>query len=153
MRFLIFGAIALAACSSGNMMPQEKMMEPVPTASGPPPPLPDDPATQIDKLHADLVTRRAALSLPTPKSQPDPPCEPVCAIEDPPAKPTHTCTSPAGSACAAACVQADAICDDAAQICTLAKQLQTSPNAADRCRDAAVTCTDARAPCCDCKSQ
>jgi len=144
--------LALVSCSSGNMMPQEKMMEPVPTASGPPPPLTDDPNTQIDKLHADVVTRRAALSLPTPKQRPTQECNPVCEVEDPPEKPTRTCAAGAGSACAKACTQADAICDDAAQICTLAKQIQTSPEAADRCHDARITCADAHAPCCECKS-
>ena len=154
MKLVIVGAIALASCSSGNMMPQEKMMEPVPTASGPPPPLTDDPSTQVDKLHADVVARRAAMSLPTPKPRPTQECNPVCDVEDPPAKPTHTggCTPGSGSACTNACTQADAICDDAAQICTLAKQIQTSPGAADSCHDANVTCESARGPCCDCKS-
>lgn len=144
--------IALAACSSGNMMPQEKRMEAIPTAEGPPPPLPDDPSTQVDKLHADVVARRTKLSLPTPKPQPDQTCEPVCTVEDPPEKPTHSAGCSAGSACPAACTQADAICDDAAQICTLAKQLQTSAMAADRCHDARATCADARPLCCECKS-
>ncbi|MEP6859838.1 MAG: hypothetical protein ABJE66_04410 [Deltaproteobacteria bacterium] len=154
MKLVIFVAASLLSCSSGNMMPQEKMMEPVPTASGPPPPLADDPSTQIDKLHADLVVRRAALSLPTPKPAPEVTCEPVCAVEDPPTKPTHTagCAPGAGSACVTACRQADAACDDAAQICTIAKELQTSASAADRCHDARATCEDARAPCCECKS-
>lgn len=145
-------AIALAACSSGNMMPQEKRMEAVPTASGPPPPLPDDPSTQIDKLHADVIARRGALSLPAPKPQPAQECNPVCEVEDPPDKPTHTAGCSPGAGCANACTQADAICDDAAQICTLAKQLQTSSVAADRCHDARVTCEAATAPCCECKS-
>lgn len=154
MKPLVFVAIALASCSSGNMMPQDKLMEPVPTASGPPPPLTDDPSTQLDKLHADVLARRSALSLPTPKPAAAQTCEPVCTVEDPPDKPTHTPGCPGGevTACANACAQADAICDDAAQICTLAKQLQTSAVAADRCHDARATCTDARAPCCDCKS-
>lgn len=155
MKLLVLGAIALLSCSSGNMMPQEKMMEPVPTASGPPPPLPDDPSTQIDKLHADVVARRSALSLPTPKPQPEQTCEPVCAVEDPPDKPTRTagCAPGAGAACVTACKQADAVCEDAAQICTLAKQLQTSASAADQCHDARVTCEQAHAPCCECKAQ
>src|SRR6185312_10546182 len=115
MKVVLLLAASLLSCSSGNMMPQEKMMEPVPTASGPPPPLTDDPAMQIEKLHADVVTRRGALSLPTPKPQPEATCEPVCTVEDPPDKPTHTagCAVGTGSACANACTQADAICDDA----------------------------------------
>jgi len=154
MKVAVCVVLALASCSSGNMMPQEKPMEPVPTASGPPPPLPDDPSTQIDKLYADLLARRSALSLPTPKPRPEQPCSPVCEVEDPPDKPTHTagCTPGTGSACATACVQADAACDDAAKICALAKQLQTSAGAADRCHDASVTCAAAQAPCCECKS-
>jgi hypothetical protein len=157
MKLVVFGAAAtvvLVSCSSGNMMPRDQTLEPVPTASGPPPPLTDDPSTQIEKLHADLVARRAALSLPTPAPLPEQACEPVCAIEDPPDKPTHTagCAPGAGSACATACAQADAACEDAAQICTIAKQLQTAARAADRCHDARATCADAHAPCCECKS-
>src|SRR3569623_3124456 len=150
MKVAVFVVLALASCSSGIMLPQAKPMEPVPTASGPPPPLPDDPSTQIDKLHADLLARRSALSLPTPKQRPEQPCAPVCEVEDPPDKPTHT--AGCGSSCATACVQADAACDDAAKICALAKQLQTSAGAADRCHDASGTCAAAQAPCCECKS-
>ncbi|MEO8841268.1 MAG: hypothetical protein ABI591_03780 [Kofleriaceae bacterium] len=158
MKLVVFGAAAMlgfVSCMSGNMMPQEKILEPVPTASGPPPPLTDDPSTQIDKLHADLVMRRAALALPTPKPLPEEACEPVCAIEDPPDKPSRTagCAPGAGSACVGACAQADAVCEDAAQICSIAKALQTAAWAADRCRDARVTCADAHAPCCECTSR
>ena len=53
------------------MMRQPTIERPVPTASGPPPPLADDPSTQVDKLYADLVERRAALSLPPPPPSPE----------------------------------------------------------------------------------
>jgi len=146
-------AVGVAACGSGNMMPREVIPNPVPTASGPPPPLDDDPSTKIDKLYTDLLTRRAALSLPTPAPTEDT-CEPDCTFADPPDRPTHTpgCTVGAGSACANACVQADAACDDAAKICTIAKELRTDAPAAGRCRDASATCVAAREPCCACKA-
>jgi hypothetical protein len=148
-------AVTIVSCLNGTMMPREQIEQPVPTASGPPPTLADDPSTQIDKLYADVLARRTALSLPTPPPSPAQACEPVCAIDDPPDKPTRTaeCTPGAGSACATTCVQADAACDDAAQICALAKQLQTDAAAAGRCRDARTTCSDAHAPCCECKSR
>ncbi len=153
--YLVIAAVAaVVSCTSGNMMPREAIPQPVPTASGPPPPLADDPSTQVDKLYADLVSRRAALSLPPPPPSPRVACEPVCAIDDPPDKPSHTagCTPGAGSACSHACAQAGAICDDAAQICAIAKELRTDAAAAGRCSDARATCGDAHAPCCDCKS-
>jgi hypothetical protein len=143
------------SCLSGQMMPRETIEQPVPTASGPPPQLTDDPSTQVEKLHDDLVVRRTALSLPTPPQQPEETCEPVCTIDDPPDKPSRTagCTPGAGSACSATCAQADAVCDDAAQICALAKQLRTEASAAGRCREARATCVAAHTPCCDCKAQ
>jgi hypothetical protein len=136
------------------MIPQDPIEQPVPTASGPPPPLADDPGTRVDKLYADLIARRAALALPTPPPASEDPCEPVCAIDDPPDKPSRTagCAPGAGSACAATCGQADAACDDAAQICAIAKELRTEASAAGRCRDARATCADAHAPCCGCNS-
>ena len=151
-----FGTIAavvgLVACGGGNMMPQEQIQDPVPTAVGPPPPLDDDPSTKVDKLYTDLLARRTALSLPAPARSADDTCEPDCAIATPPDKPTHTagCTVGAGSACANACVQADAACDDAAKICAIAKDLRTDATAAGRCRDASATWTAAHAPCCSC---
>ena len=153
MRVALMAAVGLVACSSGRMFQEKAIDQAVPTASGPPPPLPDDPATQIDKLHADVLARRAALSLPTPPAGPTDTCEPVCTIADPPAAPTHTagCTPGAGSACAATCAQADAACDDAAQLCAIAKQLKTEALAASRCQDASASCAEAHAPCCDCK--
>jgi hypothetical protein len=151
MRAALWLVIA-ASCTGGNMMPREKSLEAVPTASGPPPPLEDDPKMQVDKLHADLLVQRSALSLPVPPSVPET-CEPVCAIDDPPDKPSLTagCAPGTGSACAATCAHADAACADAAQICTIAKQLQTDALVAGRCRDARATCADAHAPCCECK--
>jgi hypothetical protein len=147
--------LGFVSCQGANMMPRDPIAQAVPTASGPPPPLTDDPSTRIDKLHADLVVRRAALSLPTPPPRPAQTCEPVCTIDDPPEKPSRTagCAPDAGSACTAACTQADAVCDDAAQICSIAKDLRTEAWAADRCRDAGATCADARAPCCACASR
>ncbi len=152
---VIAATVGAVSCTGGNMMPQPTIDRPVPTASGPPPQLADDPSTQLDKLYADLIARRAALSLPTPPSSPEETCEPVCAVEDPPGKPSLAadCTPGAGSACSTACVQADAACDDAAQICAIAKELRTDATAAGRCHDAGATCADARAPCCDCKSR
>jgi len=153
--WVVIAAVGVVSCFGGNMMPREVIPQPVPTASGPPPPLADDPSTQVDKLYADLVARRTALSLPTrPPSAPEA-CEPVCAIDDPPDKPSSTagCTPGAGSACSTACAQADATCDDAAQICAIAKDLRTDAVVAGRCRDARVTCADAHAPCCYCKSR
>jgi hypothetical protein len=152
---VIAATMGVVSCLAGQMMPRESIDQPVPTASGPPPPLVDDPSTRVEKLHADLVVRRAALSLPTPPPLPVEACEPVCAIDDPPDKPSRTagCTPGAGSACATACAQADAACDDAAQICSIAKELRTAAWAADRCRDARATCADAHAPCCECTSR
>lgn len=152
---VIATTLGVVSCLNGTMMPRNEIEQPVPTAKGPPPPLADDPSTQVDKLYDDLVARRAALSLRTPPPSPAEACEPVCAIEDPPDKPSRTagCTPGAGSACTATCAQADAACDDAARICALAKDLRTDASAAGRCHDARATCTDAHAPCCDCKAQ
>jgi hypothetical protein len=146
-------AASALSCFGGSMMPRETVPQAVPTASGPPPPLADDPSTQVDKLYADLVARRSALSLPTPPPAPQEACEPVCTIETPPDKPSHTagCTPGVGSACSTSCIQADAACDDAAQICAIAMQLRTDAAAAGSCRDARATCADAYAPCCECK--
>ena len=143
----------VTACQSGRMYQESPIGRPVPTASGPPPPLSDDPHTTVEQLHADLVARRAALALPTPPPPPEDACEPVCAVEDPPDVPTATpgCTPGAGSGCAAACVQADAACDDAAKICAIAKQTRTEAWIAGQCLDARATCIDANAPCCGCK--
>ena len=145
-------AAALAACGSGHMMPREVIPNPVPTASGPPPPLDDDPSTKVDKLYADLLGRRSALSLPAPPRSADDACDPDCTFADPPAPPTHTagCAVGSGSACANTCVQADAACDDAAKICAIAKELRTDTTSAGRCRDASATCVAAHAPCCSC---
>jgi hypothetical protein len=145
-------AVAIVACGGGNMMPREQLRDPVPTAVGPPPPLDDDPSTKVDKLYADLLARGKALSLPAPTPTLDNACEPDCALASPPDKPTRTagCTVGSGSACANACVQADAACDDAAQICAIAKDLRTDAIAAGRCRQASATCTAAHAPCCSC---
>lgn len=147
-------AVGVVACGSGNMMPREVIPNAVPTASGPPPPLDDDPSTKVDKLYADLVARRSALSLPTPPASPDEACEPDCPLAEPPAQPTHTagCTVGAGSACVNACTQADAACDDAAKICAIAKELRTDSTAAGRCRQASATCVSAHEPCCACRS-
>jgi hypothetical protein len=146
-------AVSLVACGSGNMMPREVIPDPVPTASGPPPPLDDDPSTKVDKLYADLVARRSALSLPTPSASLDEACDPDCTLAVPPEQPTHTagCVIGAGSACVNACAQADAACDDATKICAIAKDLRTDATAAGRCRDASATCGAAHEPCCACK--
>src|SRR5579863_10212904 len=151
---VVIAAVAtVASCFGAAGMPRETIPQAVPTASGPPPPLADDPSTQVDKLYADLVERRTALSLPARPPSPPEACEPVCAIDDPPDKPSHTagCTPGTGSACVTACAQADATCDDAAQICTIAKDQRTDAVLAGRCRDARATCAAAYAPCCDCK--
>jgi hypothetical protein len=151
---MVMAAVAaVVSCMNGGMMPRETIPQPVPTASGPPPPLADDTSTQVDKLYADLVVRRAALSLRPPPPSPQEACEPVCTIEDLPDKPSHTagCTPGTGSACSTTCAQANATCDDAAQICAIARELKTDAAAAGRCREAGVTCADARAPCCECK--
>jgi len=146
--------VSAVACGSGAMMPREVIPDPVPTASGPPPPLDDDPSTKVDKLYADLVSRRSALSLPTPAPSPGETCEPDCEIAEPPPLPTHTagCTAGSGASCTNACTQADAVCDDAAKICAIAKELRTDSTAAGRCRDASATCVAAHAPCCACRS-
>jgi hypothetical protein len=136
------------------MAPQELPLEqPVPTASGPPPPLADDPLATVEQLYTDLVERRAALGLPTPPRAPDDACQPVCKVDDPPGVPSTApgCTPGAGSACVSACAQADATCDDAAKICAIAKKNLTEARVAARCHDARATCTDASAPCCSCK--
>ena len=150
---LIVMAGVNAACQSGRMSQETPIGRPVPTASGPPPPLADDPHTTVERLHADLVARRAALALPTPPAPPEDACEPVCVVDDPPDIPSATsgCTPGAGSGCAAACAQADAACEDAAKICAIAKQTLTEAWVAGQCHDARVTCTDANTPCCGCK--
>lgn len=132
-------------------MPREEILNPVPTAEGPPPPLDDDPATKVDRLYADLVARQKALSLPAPPTSPNTACEPVCELPVPPDKPTRTPGCTVGAACTEACVQADAACDDAAQICAIAKDQGTDATIAGRCRDASATCAAAHAPCCACK--
>jgi hypothetical protein len=146
--------VGVVACGSANMMPREVIQDPVPTASGPPPPLDDDPSTKVDKLYADVVARRSALKLQAPPRSPDDSCNPDCEVVQPPEKPTHTpeCSAGTGSTCIDACVQADATCDDAAKICAIAKDLRTDAVAAGRCRDASATCTAARPVCCECKS-
>lgn len=151
---MIAAAVGIVACGGAAMMPREVIPNAVPTAVGPPPPLDDDPSTKVDKLYADLVTRQSALSLPSPPRSSDDACEPDCVVPEPPGKPTHSpgCTVGAGSACANACVQADAACDDAAQICAIAKDLRTDATAAGRCRDASATCAAAYRPCCSCGS-
>src|SRR5579862_7106320 len=95
---LIVIASVNAACQSGRMSQETPIERPVPTASGPPPPLADDPHTTVERLHADLVARRAALALPTPPPPPEDTCEPVCTVEDPPGVPSATpgCTPGAG---------------------------------------------------------
>lgn len=150
---MIAVALGVVACGSGNMMPHEVIRDPVPTASGPPPPLDDDPSTKVDKLYADLGARRAALSLPTPPPSSDDECQPDCTLAEPPKPPTQTagCAVGAGSTCANACTQADAACDDAAKICAIAKDLRTDSTAAGRCREASATCAEAHEPCCACK--
>lgn len=142
----------IVACGGGNMMPREKIPDPVPTAVGPPPPLDDDPSTKVDKLYADVVARQNALKLPAPPRSAAESCEPDCEIVQPPEKPTHTaqCSAGSGATCVDACVQADAACDDAAKICAIAKDLRTDAIAAGRCRDASATCTAARPACCGC---
>jgi len=149
----IAATVGVVSCLAGSMMPREPIEQPVPTASGPPPPLADDPSTQVDKLYADLLARRAALSLPTRPPSPEAACEPVCPIDDPPEKPSRTagCTPGAGSACATTCANADTACEDAARICAIAKDLRTDASAAGRCSEASATCADAHAPCCECK--
>jgi hypothetical protein len=142
-------ALALAAsCGSPAMYMPPPVEQPVPTASGPPPPFADDPATQVEKLHDDVVARRDALGLPKPPPPPDVTCEPVCAVEDPPA--ARSCVLAEGSACAATCASADAVCDDATKICGLAKDLRTEALAAGRCHDANASCAEAGAACCGC---
>jgi hypothetical protein len=147
---IFLAAVALAAsCGQPAMYMPPPIEQPVPTASGPPPPLADDPATQVEQLHGDVVARRSALALPAPPPPPEVTCEPVCAVEDPPA--ARSCTPGEGSACAATCTQADTICDDATKICSVAKELRTDALAAGRCHDANATCIEARAACCGCK--
>ena len=126
-----------------------RIEEPVPTASGPPPPLGDDPSTQIEQLHTDLVARRSALALRTPTPPPDDACEPVCKIEETPPEPAGCAPGPA---CTGTCTQANAACDDATKICAIAKQLHTESSAAARCHDANATCADAHAACCGCQA-
>jgi hypothetical protein len=146
--------IAMAACQSGRMGQEMPIGQPVETASGPPPPLGDDPHATVERLHADLVERRAALGLPAPPPPHEDACEPVCAVGDPPGAATASpgCTPGTGSACAATCAQADAVCDDAARICAIAKQTRTEAWVAGQCQEARATCTDAHVPCCGCRS-
>jgi len=144
----------VTSCGSGRMFEGTPPIDhPVPTASGPPPPLTDDPHSQVERLHADLVHRRDALALPTPPPSAEDACEPVCVVDDPPGPPSRAagCAPEAGSACAGACAQADAACDDAAQICAIAKLLRTEAWASGECLDANATCIAAHAPCCGCK--
>jgi hypothetical protein len=138
-----------AACGQPAMYMPPPVERPVPVASGPPPPLADDPATQVERLHDDVVSRRGALALATPAPPPDVACEPVCAVEDPPGP--STCAASTAASCAPACTGADAICDDAAKICAAAKELRTESLAAARCHDANATCAEARAACCGCQ--
>ena len=150
----LMAVIVMAACQSGRMAPQELPLErPVPTASGPPPPLADDPQTTVEQLYADLVSRRDALRLPAPPRPPDDTCEPVCKVGEPPGAVSTAsgCAPGAGAACTTACAQADAACDDAAKICAIAKKNLTEASIAARCHEARATCTDANAPCCSCK--
>lgn len=146
--------VGMVACLNGSMMPRDPVLSPVPTAKGPPPTLTDDPSAQLDTLYDDLVTRRAALSLASPKPSPAETCEPVCTIEAPPDKPSRTagCSPGSSASCVATCTQADAACEDAAKICAIAKDLGTEATAAGRCREASVTCVAAHAPCCECRS-
>lgn len=145
---------AVVSCLNGSMAPREQVLQPVPTAKGPPPPLTDDPSAHLDQLYDDLVTRRQTLSLPSTPPAPAETCSPVCTIEDPPDKPSRTsgCAPGSGAACVSTCTQADAVCDDAAQICAIAKELRTDETAAGRCRNARVTCVAAHVPCCECKT-
>jgi hypothetical protein len=139
--------VAVVSCGPPGMYRPPPVEQAVPTASGPPPPLADDPSTQIEQLHTDLISRRTALKLPTPLPPPEDSCEPVCKIETPPAKPAE-CTP--GPTCTDTCTQADAACDDATKICDIAKQMRTEAWAAARCHDASATCADARHACCSC---
>jgi hypothetical protein len=144
---------AASACRSGAMFQEQPIEQPVPTASGPPPPLTDDPHAAVEQLYVDLVSRRTTLALPAPKLSPDDTCEPVCKLDDPPGLPSKgaDCAAAAGSACAATCAQADGACDDAAKICVIAKQARTEALLASRCREASATCRDAGPACCNCK--
>jgi hypothetical protein len=147
--------VAAVGCSSGRMMQEPPIDRPVDTASGPPPPLMDDPQTTVDHAYADLVAKRHDLGLVAPKRNADETCSPVCTVEDPPAGPSHTagCAAAAGSAgstCAATCSAADATCDDAAKICAVAKQQNTEGSFAGRCHEAVATCTAATPLCCRC---
>jgi len=147
-------AAATLACGSGAMYREQRLDQPVPTASGPPPPLADDPHTTVEHLSTDLDSRRDALGLSRPQVKAIDACEPVCAIDVPPDLPTHDhlCVVGEGSACAANCVQADGACDDAAKICDIAKKDSIEAWLATRCREATATCLDARPKCCGCGS-
>ena len=144
--------IVVVSCQSGRMYQDPPIEQAVPTASGPPPPLNDDPHATVERLSADLDVRRSALRLPTPRT-PDEVCEPVCTIAEPHGLPSHApaCAPGAGATCAAACTQADGACDDAAKICAIAKRDPSEAWLAGRCRDANATCSDATPLCCSCK--
>jgi hypothetical protein len=150
---VVVAVIAVVSCQSGRMYQEPLIERPVPTASGPPPPLNDDPHTTVERLSADLDARRSALGLSTPRAKADEACEPVCVVEEPPGLPTHAqaCAPGAGSVCAARCTQADGACDDAAKICAIAKKEPSEAWIAGRCRDASATCSDATPLCCRCK--
>jgi len=150
---IVIAVIAVMSCRSGAMFQESKIERPVPTASGPPPPLSDDPHTTVERLYADLDARRSALRLTTPRAKADEVCEPVCAVDEPPGLPSHmqACAPGASSTCAAACTQADGACDDAAKICAIAKKDRSEAWIAGRCRDANATCSDATPLCCSCK--
>jgi hypothetical protein len=150
---VVIAVIAVVSCQSGRMYQEPSIERPVPTASGPPPPLNDDPHTTVERLYADLEARRSALGLPTPRAKADEVCEPVCAVAEPPGLPSHApaCGPGAGATCVAACTQADGACDDAAKICAIAKKDPSEAWLAGRCRDANATCSDATPLCCSCK--
>jgi hypothetical protein len=150
---VVIAVIAVVSCRSGAFYQEPMIERTVPTASGPPPPLNDDPHTTVERLYADLDARRSALRLTTPHAKADDVCEPVCVVDDPPGLPSHTqmCAPGAGSACASACTEADGACDDAAKICAIAKKERSEAWIAGRCRDAAATCSAATPLCCSCK--
>jgi hypothetical protein len=150
---VVITVIAVVACRSGAMYQEPKIERAVPTASGPPPPLNDDPHTTVERLYADLDARRGALGLTASRAKGEESCEPVCAVDEPPGLPTQmqACAPGAGSRCAATCTQADGACDDAAKICAIAKKERSEAWIAGRCRDANATCSDATPLCCNCK--
>ena len=115
MAMVLVGVVT--SCQPGGMFQQPRIEQPVPTASGPPPPLADDPQSQLERLHADLVQRRAALALPTRPPPAEDACAPVCSVDDPPGLPSrsaevHTRKLRPRRA-QEVCAQADAACDDA----------------------------------------